>query len=812
LPNLLPKFPAEFHPFAKSIHRFMADSPLPDDALHNEVLRMLSPPVVPLARFYSESASGEHCISFRIITSHDELYEAGFNYRKYRMFIHFSALKMYILLGALLVVVIVGIPFFMHTSLSKPVNNLVQGLEKVASGDLDIAIPVVIEDEIGFLTRSFNTMVQSIRLANQERAIAEDSLRLAEARFRGIVEHSLAGIYVIQQGKFVYVNPTFANIFGYTVEEILELPSALDIVDPADRREVAHSIHTRESSQEPAMKYAYRGRKKDGTIVHIESLGTSIELGGNIAVMGTVLDVTQSRRTRLALIQEKERLLITLASIGDGVIAVDMNGNITLINHVAQELTGWEFHEAIGEKIETIYQILEPSTLQPCPNATDIILQEGEKPVFQQRVLRCRDGSIRFISERGTCMRDNNNMVMGVVLVFHDITEEKKRQNELARMRLLLKRMIDSMPSILIGIDSEEKIIYWNSQAETFTGSNEHDVSGKHVCDVLPFLHEHLDVIRAAGSESISRKVQQIQVEKNGALLHFEMVAYPLLAADMEGMVIRLDDVTSRLRMEEMIIQTEKMVSLGGLAAGMAHEINNPLGGIMMGSQNILRRIDPNHKKNRDFASNCGIEIEKIQEYMEKRGIIAILQGILEMGERASGIVENMLSFSRKSESSKSSADLKALTEKAIELASNEYDLKKKFDFRHIEIVREYDDDIPQIACVKTEIQQVILNLLKNAAYAVGKKNYVDSHPRITIRLKKEGQMIRLDVSDNGIGMDSETKKRVFEPFFTTKEAGMGTGLGLSVSYFIITNNHGGQMEVDSLHGIGTTFTVRLPM
>ncbi len=494
------------------------------------------------------------------------------------------------------------------------------------------------------------------------------------------------------------------------------------------------------------------------------------------------------------------------------VIAVDMNGNITLINHVAQKLTGWAFHEAIGEKLENIYQILDETDLKPCRNSIEIILNGGMETVNQQRVLLCRDGSTRFVYERGTCMRDNNNMIIGAVLVFHDITEEKKHQIEMVRMRLLFKQIIDSMPSILIGIDQLEKIIYWNSQAEKFTSLKEQDVSGRTVFEVLPFLKEYIESVQTARSTGQPQKVECIQAEKNGNTIKFEMTAYPLIAADMEGAVIRLDDVTARLRMEEMIIQTEKMVSLGGLAAGMAHEINNPLGGIMMGSQNILRRIDPSLKKNHEYADLCGIDIWNIHAYMEKRGIISTLQGILEMGGRASEIVENMLSFSRKSESAKSSHDLKVLAEKAIELASNEYDLKKKWDFRHLKIIRDYDDDIPQIPCVKTEIQQVILNLLKNAAYALGEKTYEGFQPQITIRLKREHTMVCLDIADNGIGMDTETKKRVFEPFFTTKEAGTGTGLGLSVSYFIITNNHGGQMEVESVHGVGTTFSIRLPI
>ena len=197
---------------------------------------------------------------------------------------------------------------------------------------------------------------------------------------------------------------------------------------------------------------------------------------------------------------------------------------------------------------------------------------------------------------------------------------------------------------------------------------------------------------------------------------------------------------------------------------------------------------------------------------MEKRGIINILQGILEMGGRASGIVENMLSFSRKSESRKSSTDLADLLEKSLDLASNDYDLRKKYDFRHIDIVREFEQGLPQISCVKMEIQQVLLNVLKNAAFAISQKNYGGGSPRIILRLRRDDGMVRMEVEDNGIGMDAETRKRIFEPFFTTKDLGLGTGLGLSVSYFIITNNHGGTMEVESVHEIGTTFIIRLPV
>jgi PAS domain S-box-containing protein len=815
LETYLDETPGSFGPFRTAIRARLAAGANLDGELREEVLAMLTPPPSPGERFIRSVEEGRRHFNAYLAVDRERgaVYEIAFSYSAFRRVIHSSAQIMYLLLGAVLLMVFAGFPLFMRSSLTRPLVNLVRGLEKVGAGNLDVVIPVGVEDEIGFLSRSFNGMVQSIRLANQERAMAEEALRMAEARFRGLVEQSLAGIYVIQNGRFVYTNPKFAEIFGYTPDEILGLSSAVDIVAEEDREAVAGTIRARELSESHNVRYTYRGKKKNGTIIHLESHGTGMEIGGAPAVIGTIIDITDSRRNRLALVQEKERLLITLGSIGDGVIATDVGGNITIINNVAQEMTGWSFHEAIGEHISTIYTTLDETTQQHCPNSVEMIMEKGvPEGHLHHAILVSHNGSRRIISERGAPIRDRDNSLIGVVLVFRDITAERESQSELARMRILLKNMIDSMPSILIGVDAGGKIIYWNRQAEEYSGLREEDAAGKPLVEVFPTLRGQLDRVKTAVFGKSPQKPERMIIARGGEVRHYETMVYPLIAAGVEGAVIRLDDITSRLRMEEMIIQTEKMVSLGGLAAGMAHEINNPLGGIIMGSQNILRRMSTDLAKNRELAAQCGTDMDRIADYMEKRGITTILQGILEMGGRASGIVDNMLSFSRKSESRKSSTDLADLVEKSLELASNDYDLKKKYDFRHIEIVRDFEPGLPPIPCVKMEIQQVLLNLLKNAAFAISQKQYRNEQPLITLRLRHEDAMIRLELSDNGVGMDPETRKRIYEPFFTTKELGVGTGLGLSVSYFIITNNHGGRMEVESSHGEGTTFIILLPV
>jgi len=146
-----------------------------------------------------------------------------------------------------------------------------------------------------------------------------------------------------------------------------------------------------------------------------------------------------------------------------------------------------------------------------------------------------------------------------------------------------------------------------------------------------------------------------------------------------------------------------------------------------------------------------------------------------------------------------------------VELSSKDYDLKKRFDFRRIAIERRYEPGVPLVRCSPTQIEQVAMNLLRNAAQAMT-SNPQDRPPRIILGVRQEGGDAVFVVEDNGPGLDESELGRIFEPFYTTKPPGVGTGLGLSVSYFIVTQNHGGSMSAESLPGSFTRFTVRLPL
>lgn len=299
-------------------------------------------------------------------------------------------------------------------------------------------------------------------------------------------------------------------------------------------------------------------------------------------------------------------------------------------------------------------------------------------------------------------------------------------------------------------------------------------------------------------------------VTKNGEIRWIEQYSKLINYQGKDAELVTTFDITEQKQVEELMIQTEKMMSVGGLATGMAHELNNPIGGMLQGIQTVQRRLSPDLRLNLEPAKKYGIDLNNLQLYLKERDIFSFFNGIIESGKKASQIISNMLQFSRKSESEMTLINLSELLENVLELAGKDYDLKKKFDFRNFKIIKEFQANMPLVSCTAMELEQVILNLLSNAAWAMTHANI--NNPQITLRLQVDQDTAKIEVEDNGPGMDKEIRKRIFEPFFTTKPVGEGTGLGLSVSYMIITNNQKGTMKVDSTPGQGTRFIIRLPL
>ncbi|MCB1921091.1 MAG: PAS domain S-box protein, partial [Candidatus Competibacteraceae bacterium] len=431
---------------------------------------------------------------------------------------------------------------------------------------------------------------------------------------------------------------------------------------------------------------------------------------------------------------------------------------------------------------------------------------------FEVRWVR-PDGEFRFISFSGKPFFDAQGNFLGYRGVGGDITARKQQERELVHLRNYLINIIDSMPSILIGVDNSAMITQWNKEAQHSTGIRFEEALGKPLFEVFPRLTNELNRIHRA-IRTRRKQVDSKRPRQEDGEVHYEdMTIYPLISNGVEGAVIRLDDVTEQVRMQEMMIQTEKMLSVGGLAAGMAHEINNPLAG-MMQTANVLksRLTDTRMPANLRAAETVGLSMEILGAYLQERGIPRMLDDIQTSGIRLAEIVENMLSFARKGEGGGSLHDLRELIDKTLVLATTDYSLKKNYDFKMIEIVRDYAENLPPVPCKSAEIQQVLLNLFRNGAEAMQSSGGRHQRFNVRTRLSKNRAMACIEIEDNGPGMDESVRKRIFEPFFTTKPVGVGTGLGLSVSYFIITEIHKGEITVVSEPGKGTRFVISLPI
>jgi len=426
----------------------------------------------------------------------------------------------------------------------------------------------------------------------------------------------------------------------------------------------------------------------------------------------------------------------------------------------------------------------------------------------EQQLKRARDDAQQAFDQAQLLAEETRHSNRKLEL---EVQVRSKIEKKLTGFQKYLNSIIDSMPSALIALDEQLYVTQWNQEASSLSGTRLEEALNQPIFLAFPPLKPFLAQLRRTAEQHQVEKIERVTWGSNEQPRHFALTFYPLMGGSGRGVVIRIDDITQRLNLEEMMVQSEKMLSVGGLAAGMAHEINNPLGAILHNVQNIRRRLSPELEKNREQAEQAGICLDAIDHYLQAREIPRLLDGIQQAGSRAAKIVSHMLNFSRLSNRQLSPCHLSALVDQAVEIASNDFDLTESFDFKSLNIQREFDPELPAVPATANELEQVLLNLLKNAAQAIHQRDD-DGPGQITLRVRLAAPWAEIQVEDNGVGMSESVRKRIFEPFFTTKEVGQGTGLGLSVSYFIITNNHKGQMEVQSKPGQGTCFTLRLPL
>lgn len=361
------------------------------------------------------------------------------------------------------------------------------------------------------------------------------------------------------------------------------------------------------------------------------------------------------------------------------------------------------------------------------------------------------------------------------------LQEQGQRAKELAKLKEFNENIIESINVGVLVINLSGRITNWNGALESIYGLRREQAIGRRIGDVFePGIPRTLREIMNVGDLQTGQpaniyKFRTRSFDGRDLILNISLAPLQSRNGEFEGTLVAIEDVTERIRLEEQLQQSDKLSSIGLLAAGVAHEVNTPLTGISSYSQMLMQQIPENDPRQ------------------------LLLQKIYRQTSRASSIVNNLLNFSRVSDSRLVAIDLNRVLDDTIQL------LEAQLHNTQIEVVKHYGENLPPAPGNAPKLQQVFMNLILNARDAMPRGGQLE------ISTGFDEDSITICFQDTGEGISPEHLSRIYDPFFTTKQIGKGTGLGLAVSYGIV-QDHGGQITVESNSGEGTRFLIRLPL
>ena len=425
-------------------------------------------------------------------------------------------------------------------------------------------------------------------------------------------------------------------------------------------------------------------------------------------------------------------------------------------------------------------------------------------------------------------VRNGGGEPIQYVAFMQDITERMQAQETLRRAHARTEQLLTAISSILIGLDADERITDWNATAERAFGIKTPDVLGRRLIDCE--IGWDADVVDA--------HVQQARMSNapvNPPELHYQrpdgtegvlgLVMNPLSCdSDAAGGVLIVGaDITQRKHLEHQLAQAQKLESIGQLAAGIAHEINTPTQFVGDNTRFLQTAFSDLHELLGhyealfaaakggaiDAALLTGIEAAREAADLEylcdeiPQAITQSLEGIA----RVTNIVRAMKDFSHPGGREKQTVDLNKAIESTATVARNEWKYVA-------DLVTDLDPDLPAVSCWVADFNQVILNMIVNAAHAIRDVVGEDTEGKgcITIATRRIGEFAEIRISDSGTGIPAKIRSKIFDPFFTTKDVGKGTGQGLAIAHSVVVEKHGGQIDLESTVGEGTTFIIRLPL
>ncbi len=510
-----------------------------------------------------------------------------------------------------------------------------------------------------------------------------------------------------------------------------------------------------------------------------------------------ILGMEEQRKTEtLRRIQER-RLSLAFSASTDAIWEWNLETDETYFSPRWFTMLGYGDQE-FPFNLETWKTLCHPDDLDRALDRTrQAVESDGKKPYWVEFRMRHAEGHWVWVLSRGDIVERNAE---GAPLVFSgthtDITKQKQTEETIRSSETWLRTILNSVADAVITADDLGRVTFLNPVAETLTGWSHHEALSRNIEEVLPIHYpgkpgEMLSYLR--WFESLEGKATQ------GAMLHVRSrsrESFPALVTGapmvderdhLYGAVLLVRDITRQQQEEAQLRHQQKMESIGTLASGVAHEINNPIGIIML------------------YA-------ERLQMEAPETGPVAEVAGeILSEGQRIADIVRNLLSFSRNERESHSPARMEDILRMTLSL------VRKLIQKDQVSITQEMEPDLPGLKCRSQQIMQVLMNLILNAKDALNEKFTSSGMGEKTIRVmakrvEKDGRFyVRTSVWDNGPGVPETVQHKIFDPFFTTKGRDRGTGLGLSVSHGIIRDHHG-DLWLETKVGEYTVFHLDLPV
>jgi PAS domain S-box-containing protein len=595
-----------------------------------------------------------------------------------------------------------------------------------------------------------------------------------------------------RDGSWADVNPAGVEMLGYdSREELLAVP---------DSAQAAYFNHTdRESFQKAIEKngsvkdYEVTFKKKDGTPIEVAITGqVRMRSGVVIGYEGIIKDITERKRAQERVELEHHLVASILEVVPVAIFVVDREHKVIHWNRACEELTGWKRQDIMGTdlvwKVFHRSQGVSLADLVVEDDAPRLYGQYGPEGLRRSSVSEDAWEAEHFFEDLGgrpkelfftaTALRDGYGNITGAVEAILETTDLKELQRQLAQSEALYRTLVQSNREGIVLHDYERFIFANNSFLKMFGLNSLTEASG----DFLEMLADtcrrrYLEWMRGVEQGLASSPVFQGQGLRPDGVFDLEVTATPCPYQGSSAILFTTRDVTNAKSMEEQLIRSERLAATGKLAFDIAHEVNNPLGGILT------------------YAHLLGEDLEGNTE------LAPTVDKIIKLTNRCKIIVRGLLDFARQDTPEKEPLDLNWVIKEVLSLMEGHMIL------RNVNIVQNLENNLPVLWGHRSKLEQVFLNLIINAAEAMGGEGRLD----LATHWDQDSGEIMLSVADSGPGIPEEVARRVFEPFYTTKPRGRGTGLGLAISHGIITQ-HGGRVELDSRPGQGATFTIHLPI